>query len=162
MQALSTHPRHLDIPVSWQLISVCLILTSTLGCAAAAVDNPSAATAIATQPADIVQLGLADDFPTLVTKGLVVVDFYATWCGPCHLLAPQLESVVKQHPGKLTVIRVDVDTYPQIAQKFQVDSIPFLIVFRDGKQVSSHIGYQDADNLSSWLGLWLRSQNISG
>ncbi len=63
----------------------------------------------------------------------VLVDFYATWCGPCKTLAPILEQLTQAHAGKLRIIKVDVDRNPAAAQKFGVKSMPTLILFRQGQ-----------------------------
>ena len=120
---------------------------------ASATTSASATTAAETSPANVVALDKDADFEGLTAKGLVVVDFYATWCGPCSQLAPQLDAVAKGHLGKMTVVRVDVDKHPDIAQRFKVDAIPNLVIFRDGKQTDSQVGYQDSAALTTWLKL---------
>ena len=66
----------------------------------------------------------------------VLVDFWATWCGPCQMLAPVLEELSQQ----VKVVKVDVDENPQLAMAFQVASIPTVIAFRDGKAVNQSVG----------------------
>ena len=69
----------------------------------------------------------------------VLVDFWATWCGPCRMIAPVLEEVAKERPD-LTVCKVDVDEERELALEYGVSSIPTLLVFRDGKVVNQSIG----------------------
>lgn len=73
-------------------------------------------------------------------KGLTIVDFWATWCGPCRMIAPILEQLVDEYAGKVTVAKLDVDANPRAAARFGVRSIPTLLFFKDGKLVDQVIG----------------------
>jgi thioredoxin 1 len=70
----------------------------------------------------------------------VLVDFWATWCGPCRMVAPVLEEIAKEKAGSLTVAKVDVDANPGTARDYQVVSIPTLILFKDGRPVKRIVG----------------------
>ena len=70
----------------------------------------------------------------------VLVDFWATWCGPCKMIAPVLEEIANEKAGALTVAKMDVDANPGTARDFQVVSIPTLILFKDGKPVKRIVG----------------------
>lgn len=70
----------------------------------------------------------------------VLVDFWATWCGPCKMVAPVLEQIAAEHAGQLTVAKLDVDANPQTAGQFQVVSIPTMILFKDGQPVKRIVG----------------------
>lgn len=85
----------------------------------------------------------ADTFEAEVIQADVPVlaDFWATWCGPCHMIAPVLEDVAKEYEGKLKVAKLDVDQNPELATRYGVQSIPTLIVFKDGEAVERLIGY---------------------
>jgi len=70
----------------------------------------------------------------------VVVDFWAAWCGPCRMISPVLEDLAKGHAGHLKVVKVDVDANPSVAAQFGAQSIPLLVVIRDGSEVDRIVG----------------------
>ncbi|APU18042.1 MULTISPECIES: thioredoxin [Actinoalloteichus] len=70
----------------------------------------------------------------------VLVDFWATWCGPCKMVAPVLEEIAAEHAEKLTIAKLDVDANPSTQRDYQVMSIPTLILFKDGKPVTQIVG----------------------
>jgi thioredoxin 1 len=74
--------------------------------------------------------------------GVALVDFWATWCGPCKMLAPAIEALSDQYDGKALVGKVDVDDQPELAAQFGVMSIPTVILFKDGKEVTRTVGVQ--------------------
>ena len=82
------------------------------------------------------------DFESVVEQnaGLTVVDFWATWCAPCRMIAPVLEQLAEEYAGKATVAKLDVDTNVRTASRFQVRSIPTLLFFKDGQVVDQVIG----------------------
>ena len=75
----------------------------------------------------------------LHSKDPVLVDFYADWCRPCQMLAPVLDEFAKQRPG-VKIVKVNVDEEPELAVRYQISSIPALIVFKNGKPVAQHLG----------------------
>ena len=81
----------------------------------------------------------------------VLVDFWATWCGPCRMVAPIVEEIANENNGKLKVAKVDVDANPQTAQQFGVMSIPTLIVFKGGQPVERLVGYMPKAKLMQAL-----------
>lgn len=78
----------------------------------------------------------------LVKEGVHVVDFYADWCGPCKMLGTVLEEI-----EDTSIIKVNVDNYPELASEYKVMSIPHLIFFKDGKEVSYSVGFMDKETL---------------
>ena len=93
-----------------------------------------------------------DNFDSVTSSGLVLVDFWATWCGPCRMQAPILEELDKQLNGKVKICKLDVDDEPAIAQRFGVMSIPTLMVFRNGEMISKEVGVNTFEQLMTMLG----------
>ncbi len=91
--------------------------------------------------------GNQENFDEVVSKGTVLVDFFAVWCGPCKMLAPELEKV----SSKITVVKVDVDENLELSRRFGVMSVPTLVLFKDGKQVNMNIGYMPAEEIEKWV-----------
>lgn len=80
-----------------------------------------------------------EKFDDLISKGIVVVDFYANWCGPCKILGPVIEKL-SQLENDVNFVKIDVDKHEEIARNYGIMSIPTLIFFKNGKQVNKHIG----------------------
>lgn len=93
-----------------------------------------------------------DNFELVTASGTVLVDFWATWCGPCRMQAPILDELDKELGDKVKICKVDVDEQPAITQNFGIMSIPTLIAFRDGKQIEKRVGVQSREELLQMLG----------
>ena len=85
------------------------------------------------------------------SKGVVLVDFSAAWCGPCKQQAPIIEKLATEYAGKAKVGKIDVDVSPETAERFGITSIPTLIVFKDGKPVEMLHGFQPDSKLRARL-----------
>ena len=80
----------------------------------------------------------------------VLVDFWASWCGPCTMLSPIVEQLAEEHP-EIAVGKVNVDDAPELAQRFQVSAIPTLVLFKDGKAVDVSVGVRSKDDLEEFI-----------
>jgi thioredoxin 1 len=81
----------------------------------------------------------------------VLVDFWATWCRPCQMVAPILEDLTQEYAGKLTIAKLDVDQNQQTAQRYRVMSIPTMIIFKQGKPITNIVGFKPKDQLKKQL-----------
>lgn len=86
----------------------------------------------------------------LNAKGTVLVDFFATWCGPCKMLAPHLDELSAKNPD-IKIVKIDVDEETPLAIKYGVASIPTLLLFKDGEKVKQTLGYQTLDQLENFV-----------
>ena len=86
----------------------------------------------------------------LKADGKVLVDFFATWCGPCKMLSPLLEEAAKNHP-EVKFAKVNVDSEVQLAMQYKVASIPTVLLFENGEVVDKFVGYRPADALEEFL-----------
>ena len=83
----------------------------------------------------------------------VIVDFWAEWCGPCHAVAPVLDRIVDESNGELRLVKVNIDEQPALAQRFGVQSIPTMILFKEGEPAAAAIGAQPKTALEKALGI---------
>ena len=88
----------------------------------------------------------SQSFPDFIASGLVLVDFWAPWCGPCRMQGPILDQVAQRLPD-VKIGKVNVDENGDLAVKFGVNSIPYLIIFKDGRKVADFVGLRQADVL---------------
>ena len=83
------------------------------------------------------------------SKGVIVVDFFATWCGPCKMLAPVFESLGEEMKDQAMFAKVDIDQSLELAQQFSITTVPTVMVFKDGKPVDSLVGFIPKDKLKA-------------
>lgn len=89
----------------------------------------------------------SEDFAELIQADLVLVDFYADWCGPCKMLGPNLEALSSNYD----IVKVNVDRFEDVAREYGIMSIPALYLFKNGKVIAQKIGYQELSDLKKWL-----------
>ena len=95
------------------------------------------------------------NFEELVLKSErpVVVDFWAAWCGPCKMVAPEMEKLAAKYEGSIDVVKVDVDANPGLSREFNIMSIPTIAFFAPGKQPMGVVGFRPAEQLEQTFGL---------
>lgn len=81
----------------------------------------------------------------------VLVDFWAEWCGPCRMIGPSLEDIAKEMDGKLKVVKVNIDENPATPSRYNVRSIPTLLLFKNGQVAATKIGAEPKQKLVSWI-----------
>ncbi len=80
------------------------------------------------------------EFNSLISSGVVLVDFFAVWCPPCKVMEPIIDSLAEQYQKEIRVIKVDVDLLPAVANRFSIRGIPTFIIFKDGELLTSMVG----------------------
>lgn len=88
------------------------------------------------------------EFREEIKNGVVLVDFFATWCGPCKMLAPVLEQVSEEMAGKVNVIKVDIDQCPDLADEFKIASVPTMMIFKDNAKVDMLVGFLPKERIT--------------
>ncbi len=102
-----------------------------------------------------IQHATDDTFEQLVldNEKPVLVDFWATWCGPCRMVAPEIEKLAEKYDGVIEIVKVDVDANPGISQAFGIQSIPTIAYFKPGDQPRGVLGFMPAEQLERAFGL---------
>jgi thioredoxin 2 len=108
----------------------------------------------------IVDAGDDDDFAEVAEQAPVpvLVDLWATWCGPCRMVSPALERIATDRAGELKLVKVDVDASPRLSQRFEVRAVPTLMVLRDGEVLARRPGAAPEPALRDWLDQALQSK----
>ena len=91
----------------------------------------------------------AKDFEqeVLLSEDPVLIDFFATWCGPCRALAPTVDEIAEERAGKLRVLKCDIDQQPDLANRFGIMSVPTLVLIKEGRTVETMVGAQPKSRL---------------
>jgi thioredoxin 2 len=102
-----------------------------------------------------VPIAAAEDFEEVIAHAPVpvLVDFWAAWCGPCRMVAPELESIARERAGGVVVAKVDTEALPEVAGRFGIRSIPTMILFKDGREAQRLTGAMRAATITDSLGL---------
>lgn len=90
------------------------------------------------------------NFQEMTGKGLVLVDFFATWCGPCRMLGPVLEDMANDRDS-IDIVKVDIDESMNLARQFGIMSVPTLILFKDGKEIAKTGGFQPKESIQQFI-----------
>ncbi|MGT2833613.1 thioredoxin [Streptococcus halotolerans] len=91
---------------------------------------------------------ITDNFAKEIETGVSLVDFGATWCPPCQMMEPVIDELSRDFAGKATIVKVDVDQSPELAQMFNIRSIPTMIFFKDGQAIDATLGVQSKKSLA--------------
>lgn len=97
------------------------------------------------------EYGNVDNFENLISNDVVLVDFFANWCGPCKMLSPVLDDIASER-SNVKIVKVDVDKNEELAKKYGIMSIPTLLLFKNGQVIDKHIGYISKDMLIEMIG----------
>ena len=90
------------------------------------------------------------EYDELIKEGVVLVDFFATWCGPCKMLSPVLEEVAEENPN-VNILKIDVDEVSELAVRYGIQAIPTLMLFKNGARVDTRMGYQNKNQLVAFI-----------
>lgn len=93
------------------------------------------------------------NFKKEVKEGLVLVDFFATWCGPCKMIAPVISQIAEEYKGKVKVGKVNVDEENELAMEYQIQSIPTLILFKNGEPINTLIGLSSKSEIENMINI---------
>ena len=91
-----------------------------------------------------------ENYDEIVNNGLVVVDFFATWCGPCQMLSPILENFSKE-TSDIDIVKVDIDSCGDLAIKYDIEAVPTLILFKNGTEIDRTLGFLDENELKNFI-----------
>ena len=92
-----------------------------------------------------------NNFNEKVANGVVLVDFFATWCGPCKMIAPVLEQLSEKYEGKASIYKVDIDQSMALAAKYGIQAVPTMILFKNGEPVQTHVGFAGAPQIEQLI-----------
>ena len=94
--------------------------------------------------------GNQNEFENLVASGVTLVDFFATWCGPCKMLSPVLEELASLRDS-VSIVKIDIDENQALAQKYGIMSVPTLMLFENGKPIDTKVGFLPKPQLEAWI-----------
>jgi thioredoxin 2 len=111
-------------------------------------------------PGEPVEVPDAPAFDALIASSSlpVVVDFWAPWCGPCRMMAPELDKVAKGAAGEWLVVKVDTEAVPELGERFRIRSIPTLALFQGGREVNRAAGARPAADIRAFVSTYLASE----
>ncbi|MEM7818080.1 MAG: thioredoxin, partial [Candidatus Aenigmatarchaeota archaeon] len=102
----------------------------------------------------MVEIRKISEFTDILSKSEkipIIIDFYADWCMPCRMLSPIIEKIEKKLDGKIKVLKVNVEEFPEISMKFEIMSIPTLVLIKGGKEIDRIVGLVSEEKILEWL-----------
>ncbi len=96
-----------------------------------------------------------DNFDFTIKQGVTLVDFWASWCGPCKMLAPSIKELAEDYDGRAQICKVDVDEYPELAERYGVYSIPSVFIFKEGDVKEKLVGFRVKSQVAEVLDKYL-------
>lgn len=93
----------------------------------------------------------SNEFNEIIKEGVTLVDFYADWCGPCRMLAPVIEKISEEYKDKINVVKVNVDNCRELAIRYGIQSIPTLVVIKDGSVKTGNVGFLSFDEIKEMI-----------
>ena len=100
---------------------------------------------------NVIHVKNVSEFDSVIAKGVCLVDFYADWCGPCRSLAPTINKLADEFKGEVKVLKINVDNFQELAQKYKANSIPNVVILKDGNEVNRLVGARKFDEYSEAL-----------
>ena len=91
-----------------------------------------------------------ENFDSLISNDIVLVDFFATWCGPCKMLTPVLEELSNDR-SLVKIVKVDIDESMDLAKRYGIMSVPTLLLFKDGKLIANRVGFVSKNEIEDWI-----------
>ncbi|EDW69759.1 thioredoxin, mitochondrial [Drosophila novamexicana] len=128
-------------------------IVNVLGNVTRQVRSNQRAFSVTPKKREIFKVQSSEDFDKKVKNSQepVIVDFFATWCNPCKLLTPRIETIVGEQAGSIKLAKVDIDEHSELALDYDVGAVPVLMVMQNGKEVQRMVGLQDEDKIRAWV-----------
>lgn len=99
----------------------------------------------------MIHIESTNQFDETIVEGITLVDFYATWCGPCRMISPFIEEIDEEYNGKIKVAKVDVDECGEVAARYGINAIPALLIFKDNELAKTNVGFIPKEDIAKLI-----------